>query len=77
MRRYWFGDSVADVAANTGYSVSKVKMSLKRSRDELRSYLGKEASGYDEIKGKDADARLRESTIAMSKRQQSFAPDAG
>ncbi|MCH4153490.1 MAG: sigma-70 family RNA polymerase sigma factor [Mageeibacillus sp.] len=42
MRRYWFGDSVADVAANTGYSVSKVKMSLKRSRDELRSYLGKE-----------------------------------
>ena len=44
VRRYWYMDSVAQIAARYGYSESKVKMTLKRTRDKLRSRLEKE--GY-------------------------------
>ena len=44
-RRYWYFESVKDVAAFYGYSESKVKMILKRSRDKLRTTLSKE--GYE------------------------------
>lgn len=44
MRRYWFGDSVAEIADRTGTGKSRVKMSLMRSRRELKELLEKE--GY-------------------------------
>ena len=40
--RYWHFDSVADIAARFDFSASKVKMSLKRTRDKLAIYLEKE-----------------------------------
>lgn len=45
IRRYWYFESVKDIASFYGYSESKVKMILKRSRDKLRITLGKE--GYE------------------------------
>lgn len=42
LRRYWFGDSVADIARRCGFTQSKVKMSLMRSRGELAAALTKE-----------------------------------
>lgn len=40
--RYWYLFSVADTARRLGYTQSKVKMSLKRTRDSLRELLEKE-----------------------------------
>ena len=40
--RYWYFDSVNDIAERFGYSESKVKMTLKRTRDRLKDYLIKE-----------------------------------
>ena len=40
--RYWYFDSVADIARRFGCSESKVKMTCKRVRDELSQYLRKE-----------------------------------
>lgn len=45
LRRYWYLDSVAQIARRYRYSESKVKMMLKRTRDQLRAYLEKE--GFD------------------------------
>ncbi len=42
MRRYFYMQSCADIAAGLGISEGKVKMILKRTRDGLREYLGKE-----------------------------------
>ena len=44
VRRYWFLDSVADIAKHYGISESKVKTTLFRCRNRLREYLNKE--GY-------------------------------
>ena len=44
--RYWFFESIEDIAKNFNYSQSKVKMILKRTRDNLKDYLIKE--GYYE-----------------------------
>lgn len=44
MRRYWFGDSVQEVADKLHFGKSKVKMSLLRSRESLKVKLEKE--GY-------------------------------
>ena len=44
LRRYWFLDSVSDIAKRYGVSESKVKTALFRCRAELRDYLEKE--GY-------------------------------
>lgn len=44
IRRYWYMDSVSDIAQRFGVSESKVKTLLFRSRNELREYLEKE--GY-------------------------------
>jgi len=44
MRRYFYADSVEDIADNFGFGVSKVKMSLSRSRKALADRLTKE--GY-------------------------------
>lgn len=42
MRRYWYLSPVAEIASDYGISESKVKMSLLRSRNELRVFLEKE-----------------------------------
>ena len=40
--RYWYFDSVGDIADRFGFGQSKVKMSLKRTRDKLAIYLEQE-----------------------------------
>lgn len=40
--RYWYCDSVADIASHFGFSKSKVKMILLRTRDKLSAFLVKE-----------------------------------
>ena len=40
--RYWHIDSVGDIAQRFGFTQSKVKMSLKRTRDKLANYLEQE-----------------------------------
>lgn len=40
--RYWYLDPVADIAARFGFSQSKVKSMLARTRKKLRVYLEKE-----------------------------------
>lgn len=42
MRRYWYLSAVREIAADFSVSESKVKMSLSRSRDKLRTLLEKE-----------------------------------
>ena len=40
--RYWYLDSVADIASRFRCGQSRVKMTLKRTRDRLRKHLEKE-----------------------------------
>lgn len=40
--RYWHFDAVGDIAQRFGFTQSKVKMSLKRTRDKLAGYLEQE-----------------------------------
>lgn len=42
LRRYWFYDSIAEIAACFGVSESKVKSRLLRTREKLRTYLLRE-----------------------------------
>lgn len=42
LRRYWYGDSIADIAARFGYSPAKVKSALFRTRKALRNALERE-----------------------------------
>ena len=42
MRRYWYLNTVREIAADLGLSESKVKMSLLRSRNALRKIMEKE-----------------------------------
>lgn len=42
LRRYWYFDSIADIASRYGFGESKVKMMLKRTRDKLEVQLQKE-----------------------------------
>lgn len=44
LRRYWYLDPIRDIARRFGFSESKVKTMLHRSRGRLRDYLEKE--GY-------------------------------
>lgn len=45
VRRYWYLDGIADIAARYGLSQSKVKTTLYRLREQLRTYREKE--GYE------------------------------
>jgi RNA polymerase sigma-70 factor (ECF subfamily) len=45
LRRYWYCESIAELAAASGFSASKVKSLLHRVRKGLRAYLIEE--GYD------------------------------
>lgn len=42
MRRYWYADSVEEIAQRYGIGQSKVKTRLMRARNALRSFLEKE-----------------------------------
>ncbi len=42
IRRYWYFESVSEIAKRYGFGESKVKMMLKRTRDKLLAYLEKE-----------------------------------
>ena len=42
IRRYFHFDAISQIAARYGFTQSKVKMSLKRTREKLRAYLEKE-----------------------------------
>ena len=44
VRRYWYMDPVSEICARTGYRESRVKMTLKRTRDKLSRRLREE--GY-------------------------------
>lgn len=37
--RYWYNDSIADIARKTGFSQSKIKTMLHRMREDLRQYI--------------------------------------
>ena len=45
LRKYWFFDSISDIAERYDYSESKVKSMLFHTRNKLRDYLKKE--GYE------------------------------
>ena len=45
MRRYWYMNTIKEIAKGYSMSESKVKMSLLRSRNELKQLLEKE--GFD------------------------------
>lgn len=45
LRRYWFGDSISEIATKFSLSESKVKSMLFRTRNKLRLYFIKE--GYE------------------------------
>ena len=42
LRRYWFCDTIAEIADRYGISESKVKMRLLRTRNQLADFLSKE-----------------------------------
>lgn len=42
VRRYWYSDSVSDIAGMTGLSRNNVSVRLYRTRDKLRNYLKEE-----------------------------------
>lgn len=42
LRRYWFGDSVKDIAADLLMSENAVSIRLSRTRDQLKGYLQQE-----------------------------------
>ena len=44
LRRYWYGDSLEDIARRYGYTLAKVKSLLHRTRKGLREHLTRE--GY-------------------------------
>ena len=44
IRRYWYGDSIKDIAKRFFISESKVKSVLFKTRNKLRAYLQQEVS---------------------------------
>ena len=42
VRRYWYGDSVADIAAMTKSDAHRISVRLFRTRDRLKRYLNEE-----------------------------------
>ena len=42
MRKYWYMDSVADIANKLGMTESAVKVTLHRTREKFRKHLDKE-----------------------------------
>ena len=42
LRRYWYVDTIAEIAARYGISESAVQMRLNRTKSKLAAYLAKE-----------------------------------
>ena len=42
IRRYWYGDPITAIAAESHATESRIKMMLSRTRDELKTFLEKE-----------------------------------
>ena len=42
LRRYWYVDTIAEIARQYGMTESKVKMQLSRTKEKLRSFLEQE-----------------------------------
>ncbi len=42
IRRYWYGDPIHDIAADSHSTESRIKMMLSRTRAELKTFLEKE-----------------------------------
>lgn len=42
IRRYWYGDTITAIAAESHSTESRIKMMLSRNRDELKTFLEKE-----------------------------------
>ena len=42
MRKYWYMDSIADIAKALGMGESAVKVTLHRTREKFRKHLAKE-----------------------------------
>ena len=42
MKRYWYFSTIGEIASELGYTQSKVKMSLMRSRERLKRILEEE-----------------------------------
>ena len=42
LKRYWYMQSISEIARETGFSESKIKMSLLRSRNALKTHLERE-----------------------------------
>ena len=42
IRRYWYGDTIAAIATDSHATESAVKMTLSRTRGELKTFLEKE-----------------------------------
>lgn len=47
LRRYWFGDTYAEIAGRTGLAVPTVSVRLKKIRNELKEYLIERSYFYD------------------------------
>ena len=47
LRRYWFGDSVKDIARYFGLTVNAVNVRLSRTRTQLKDYLIKEGHYHE------------------------------
>ncbi|MBR2888719.1 MAG: RNA polymerase sigma factor [Oscillospiraceae bacterium] len=45
LRRYWYGDSVVEIASHFSATQSKVKTQLHRTREKLRKFLEQEGIG--------------------------------
>ena len=42
LRRFWYADSIGEIAQRYGMSESKVKMQITRTKEKLRTYLKNE-----------------------------------
>ena len=42
LRRYWYVETITEIAQRYGMTESKVKMQLSRTKEKLRAYLQKE-----------------------------------
>lgn len=47
LRRYWYGDTIAETALTLGWNEGKTKTALFRLRNKLRAYLKKEGFFYE------------------------------
>jgi RNA polymerase sigma-70 factor (ECF subfamily) len=41
VRHYWFGETISEISKRYGFSESKVKTTLHRTREKLRKFLEK------------------------------------